>query len=98
MSRVSPAIVAPTPIGACTKVRAPLKPLNKSIFVCVRIFTPCRVEGGMSGAKPPSKEISPKLRKTIDRLQTRIKDSADYEVHQELKAVASRHAFSLCSS
>lgn len=45
----------------------------------------------MSAAKPPSKEISPKLRKTIDRLQSRIKGSADYEVHQELKAVASRY-------
>lgn len=42
-------------------------------------------------AKPPSKEISPKLRKTIDRLQSRIKESADYEVHQELKAIANRH-------
>ena len=41
-------------------------------------------------AKPPSKEISPKLRKTIDRLRLRIKESADYEVHQELKAIASR--------
>jgi len=39
----------------------------------------------------PSKEISPKLQKTIDRLQTRIKDSPDYEVHQELKAIANRY-------
>ena len=44
----------------------------------------------MSAAKPPGKEISPKLRKTIDRLQSRIKESADYEVHQELKAIANR--------
>jgi hypothetical protein len=41
-------------------------------------------------ATAATKEISPKLRKTIDRLQTKIKTSPDYEVHQELKAVASR--------
>jgi hypothetical protein len=43
-------------------------------------------------AKLPSKEISPKLRKTINRLQLRIKESADYEVHQELKAIANRYS------
>jgi hypothetical protein len=37
-----------------------------------------------------TKEISPKLRKTIDRLQSRIKENADYEVHQEIKAIANR--------
>jgi hypothetical protein len=46
----------------------------------------------MSAAKPAGKEISPKLRKTIDRLQSRIKESADYEVHQELKAIADRYS------
>ena len=55
-------------------------------------FLAC-VSRTMSATKPPAKEISPKLRKTIDRLQKRIKESADYEVHQELKAVASRFPF-----
>jgi hypothetical protein len=41
-------------------------------------------------SKGPAKEISPKLSKTINKLQTRIKTSPDYEVHQELKAVANR--------
>jgi len=41
-------------------------------------------------SKPPSKEISPKLQKTIDKLQKRIKENPDYEVHQELKAIANR--------
>jgi hypothetical protein len=45
-----------------------------------------------SNIPTPTKEISPKLRKTIDKLQTRIKSSPDYEVHQELKAVARRSA------
>ena len=42
-------------------------------------------------SKPPSKEISPKLQKTIDKLKTKIKQSADYEVHQELKAASRRY-------
>jgi hypothetical protein len=33
---------------------------------------------------------SPKLAKTIDKLKGRIKSNPDYEVHQELKAVATR--------
>lgn len=41
-------------------------------------------------SQAPTKEISPKLRKTIEKLQTKIKTSPDYEVHQELKAVANR--------
>jgi hypothetical protein len=41
-------------------------------------------------ATVPSKEISPKLQKTIDKLQARIKQNPDYEVHQELKAIATR--------
>ena len=41
--------------------------------------------------KAPSKEISPKLHKTIDRLQSRIQQSPDYDVHQELKAIANRY-------
>jgi len=38
----------------------------------------------------PAKEISPKLQKTIEKLKARIKESADYEVHQELKAASRR--------
>jgi len=41
-------------------------------------------------SKPPSKEISPKLQKTIEKLKSRIKENADYEVHQELKAASRR--------
>jgi hypothetical protein len=66
-------------------------------FLCQDLHLCCSCQKKMSAAKaPPSKEISPKLRKTIDRLQTRIKESADYEVHQELKAVASRYLPRTC--
>ena len=83
--------VAPTPIGNGNKSRVSSNPdtallLKKEDLefgrACQRTI--------MSAAKPASKEISPKLRKTIDRLQSRIKESADYEVHQELKAIANR--------
>ena len=44
-------------------------------------------------SKEPSKEIPPKLKKSIDKLQARIKENPDYEVHQELKAIANRYVF-----
>jgi hypothetical protein len=48
------------------------------------------VDVSLSSAMTSLTSISPKLAKTIDKLKTRIKNSPDYDVHQELKAVASR--------